>query len=103
MVKSKARQKLDRGRDLILWLFDRRCVRCGRPSTTIHEIVPISHGKNTLMIKNRVILCQISEPNRQSCHDWAHNIGTTNSIPILEELRKKYLIRKFGLEINGGL
>jgi len=96
MVKSKARQKLDRGRDLILWLFGERCVKCGRNSTTIHEIIPISHGKSTLVIKNRVILCQ-------ACHEWAHAVGTKKSIPILEELRKKYLIRKFGLEINGGL
>lgn len=94
MIKSKARQKLDRGRELILWLFDNRCVKCGRPSIIIHEIVPISHGRYTLVIKNRVILCQ-------ACHEWAHAVGTKKSIPILEELRKKFLIRKFGLEIDG--
>ena len=90
-MKSPARHKLDRGRELILWLFNRRCVRCSKPSQTIHEITPISHGKSFLTIKNRVILCQ-------ECHDWAHSIGTKKSIPILENLRKKFLIRRFGLD-----
>ena len=97
-MKSKARLKLDRGRELILWLFNRRCVRCGRPSTVIHEIVPISHGKSTLVIKNRVILCQNADGEKESCHDWAHRVGTNISIPILKELRKKFLIRRFGLD-----
>ena len=89
-MKSKARQELDLSRDLILWLFDNRCLMCGKPSNVIHEVVPISHGKASLIIQNRVILCD-------EHHSWAHS-STSVSIPILQSRRKKFLIRKFGLE-----
>lgn len=93
-MKSKARQELDKDREFIFWLFDNKCIRCGRPTNIIHEIVPISHGKSSLHWKNRVPLCD-SEP--MFCHTWAHGVGTNNSIPILQEKRKQFLIRKFEL------
>jgi 5-methylcytosine-specific restriction endonuclease McrA len=86
--KSKARIQLERDRDFILWLFDEHCVRCGRPSNIIHEVIPISHGMMSLLPSNRVVLC----PN---CHTWAHDIGTNKSIPILQAKRHEYLVRKF--------
>lgn len=87
MKKGKARQELDKDRDFILWLFDSKCIWCGAPATTIHEIVPISHGKVALAMKNRVLLCLV-------CHDLAHsNMRTT--APILQEKRKQFLVRKF--------
>jgi 5-methylcytosine-specific restriction endonuclease McrA len=95
MTKSRARQKLDLSRDLILWLFDNRCLMCGKPSKVIHEIVPISHGKASLRIQNRVIICN-------EHHTWAQD-NTKVSIPILQSKRKKFLIRKFGLENEIGL
>ena len=94
-MKSKARQELDLSRDLILWLFDNRCLMCGKPSKVIHEVVPISHGKTSLRIQNRVILCDAH-------HNWAHD-STNVSITILQSKRKKFLIRKFGLENEVGL
>ena len=94
-MKSKARQELDLSRDLILWLFNNRCLMCGRPSKVIHEIVPISHGKASLRIQNRVILCD-------DHHNWAHD-STSVSIPFLQSKRKEFLIRKFDLENEVGL
>jgi len=96
MKKSKAREFLDKDRDFILWLFDNKCVRCGRPAWQIHEIIPISHGKEHLLPKNRVPLCYSLDG--ESCHSWAHDIGTKNSIPILQTKRKEFLIRKFQLD-----
>lgn len=81
----------DTTHDLILWLFDGRCVMCTRPTRTVHEIVPRSHGKMSMIIKNRVPLCN------ECHHEWAHGKGTRNSIPILEQKRKEFLIRKFEL------
>ncbi len=89
--KSKAREYLDKDRELILWLFENRCIRCGKITNVIHEIIPISHGKSSLHWKNRVTLCQKD-------HAWSHDIGTNNSIPILQEKRKLFLIRRFGLD-----
>lgn len=94
--KSKARELLDKDRDYILWLFDYRCVRCGKPTGVIHEIVPISHGNGTLHWKNRIPLCYSIYEN--SCHSWAHDIGTNTSIPILQGKRREFLIRKFVLD-----
>jgi 5-methylcytosine-specific restriction endonuclease McrA len=89
--KSKAREYLNKDREPILWLFDSRCVNCGIRTNVIHEIKPVSHGKSSLHWKNRVTLCQ-------RCHSWAHDVGTNNSIPILQEKRAIFLIRKFGLD-----
>ena len=87
MYKSKARIELDKDRKFILWLFDSKCVWCGAPTTIIHEIIPISHGKMSLLLKNRVPLCI-------RCHGIAH-ANTNQSIPILQDKRKQYLYRKF--------
>jgi len=94
MDKSKARLELDKDRDFLLWLYDSKCIVCGTPTNVIHEIVPISHGKSALHPNNRVTLCQTGK----NCHGWAHDVGTRNSIPILQEKRKEFLIRKFGLD-----
>ena len=91
MSKSKAREYLDKDRDFIFWLYDSKCLLCGRVTNIIHEIIPISRGKRSLHPKNRIPLCQKD-------HDWAHSVGTNNSIPILQEKRKEFLIRKFGLD-----
>ena len=91
MTKSKAREYLDKDRDFLLWLFDSKCLICGRETNVIHEVKPISHGKASLNWKNRVPLCPKD-------HAWAHDIGTNNSIPTLQEKRKEFLIRKFGLD-----
>ena len=85
-MKSKARQELDNDRDEILKLFGNRCAVCGRPSTTIHEIIPISHGKSALSIDNRIVLCNFH-------HDWAHRVGTNNSTTVLQVIRQAYLTR----------
>ena len=91
LKKSKARIELEKDHQFILWLFDSHCIRCGKPTGQIHEITPISHGKNTLQWKNRVTLCP-------ECHNWAHDIGTNKSIPILQIKRREFLIRKFQLD-----
>lgn len=96
MSKSKAREYLDKDRDFILWLYDSKCIICGTPTNVIHEIVPISHGKIALHPNNRVTLCQ--DMDGRGCHNWAHNVGTYNSIPVLQQKRKEFLIRKFGLD-----
>lgn len=85
---SKAREQLAKDKKFILWLFDNRCVRCGRPTNVIHEIIPISHGKVALNWKNRVTLCQF-------CHSWAHDIGTNISIQVLQVKRREFITRKF--------
>ena len=97
-MKSKARKSLDKDRGFILWLFDGRCVRCGKPTNVIHEINPISHGNSALHWRNRVPLCDYPDhSDKVPCHKWAHEIGTDNSIPELQALRRKALIRKFNL------
>lgn len=88
--KSPARIALEKDREFILWLFDSRCVRCGLPTGVIHEVIPISHGKSSLVWRNRVPVCT-------ACHEWAHAIGTNKSIPILQAKRKEYLVRRFEL------
>lgn len=91
MVKSKARKELEKDKDFILWLFEGKCVNCGSSrETTIHEIVPLSHGKIAMNWRNRIPLCR-------TCHDWAHSIGTNNSINHLREKRRKYIVQKFNL------
>ena len=91
-MTSEARKYLSKDRELILWLFDNKCVRCGRRTNTIHEIKPISHGKGSLHWKNRIPLCI-------TCHDWAHSVGTNISIPDLQMKRRLYLVRKY--KLNG--
>jgi len=71
----------------ILQIFGGRCIRCGRKTIDVHEIVPKSHGRKYLAAENRVPLCN-------ECHMvWSHG-NTTVSIPILTERRKKVLLNK---------
>jgi 5-methylcytosine-specific restriction endonuclease McrA len=71
--------------DVILHIFEYRCLRCRKPSTTVHEIVPKSHGRfDAMKPSNRVPLCD-------DCHhNWAH-VSTSESIPELLSLRITYL------------
>lgn len=68
----------------IYGMFHGRCVRCNSKAVTIHEIIPRSHGNGTMDIENRVPVCA-------DCHSWAHDVGTKNSIPILQQYRKDIL------------
>ena len=96
--KSEARIYLAETRDLVLKIFDYKCIMCGKPTNVVHEIIPISHGKHALAMRNRVPLCGWpSNPSNGSCHDWAHRIGTRNSIPILQEKRAEFLRKKWQL------
>ena len=89
-MKSKNRQLLEADKDYILWLSKYKCAKCGsRASVAVHEIVPISRGKKSLELSNRIALCY-------KCHDWAHRIGTQNSAPQLKKIREKIVLRKFG-------
>lgn len=88
MSKSDARIYLAETSDLILKIFDYKCIMCGRLTNVVHEVVPISHGKSALAGKNRVPLC-----NKD--HDWAHRVGTRVSIPILREKRHEFLRKKW--------
>lgn len=93
MKKSQARYRLDASRDLILRLFDYRCIMCGVPTREVHEIVPISHGASSLAGRNRVPLC--GHGSAENHHDWAHRVGTRVSIPILQEKRADFLRKKW--------
>jgi 5-methylcytosine-specific restriction endonuclease McrA len=68
----------------LLEQFNHRCVKCQRPYDTIHECVPRSHGKDSMLITNRVPICA-------ECHDWAHRVGTKISAPRLLWWRAKRL------------
>jgi len=48
MKQSKTRAKLESSRELILRIFDYRCIMCGAPTREVHEIIPISHGEIAL-------------------------------------------------------
>ena len=85
---SWEREYLRKDHDLVLKLFDYRCIVCGKKTNEVHEIVPISNGKKYLAIKNRVPVCRKD-------HVIAHE-STKKSIPNLQEQRKKYLL-KIGL------
>jgi len=71
--------------DLILDLFHHRCVRCGKSSETVHELVPRSRRPNTWWFpSNRVVLCF-------ECHFWSHSRGAKSSADELRNLREKRL------------
>ena len=97
MKKSQARMKLDASRDLILRLFDYRCIMCGAPTREVHEIVPVSHGASSLAGRNRVPLC--GHGSTENHHDWAHRVGTRVSIPILQEKRAEFLRKKWQMRL----
>ena len=89
-MKSKNRQLLEVDRDYILWLSNYKCAKCGsNASVAVHEIIPISRGKKSLELINRIALCY-------KCHDWAHRIGTHNSARLLTKIREKIVLWKFG-------
>ena len=96
---SDAREYLEKSREMILKIFDYKCIMCGRPTRVLHEIIPISHGKIALAGKNRVPLCDYPYPDKR-CHEWAHQVGTRNSIPILQEKREEFLRRKWMKKIT---
>lgn len=70
----------------LLEKFKYRCVKCQKNFVTIHECVPRSQGKDSMLITNRVPICL-------ECHDWAHRVGTKVSAPILLQLRSERLIQ----------
>jgi len=49
----------------------------------LHEIKPRSLG-GKVSFDNSVPLCA-------ECHEWAHRVGTNESAPILEMIRKQRL------------
>jgi len=65
-------------------LFYRRCVVCGKRTRIVHEIIPRSNGKISLQLSNMVTLCS-------DHHNWAHNVGSKVSAPILKEARERVL------------
>jgi len=72
--------------DEVLELFRHKCVRCGRHTYIVHEIVPKSRlPKTWMMPENRVPLCDL-------CHAWAHQRGAASSAQELRELRTKRLL-----------
>jgi 5-methylcytosine-specific restriction endonuclease McrA len=73
-------------RDLVLRLFNYRCVRCNKPAVVVHEIVPKSRRPKTWMeLENRIALCA-------DCHYWAHQRGAKSSAPELQRLRSERLL-----------
>lgn len=96
MNKSRARLELDRTRNLVLSIFDYKCIICGTPTREVHEIVPISHGRKYLAVRNRVPLCGYG--SMENHHDWAHRVGTRNSIPLLQEKRAEFLRKKWQMQ-----
>lgn len=77
-------EQIEHNRQIVWKLFHGKCVRCGRPADTIHEIKPRSLLKIWWLIENMIPLCVY-------CHMWAHHRGTRFSAPILNVLRKKRL------------
>jgi 5-methylcytosine-specific restriction endonuclease McrA len=76
---------LDSYHNYVLEIFHYRCVRCGRPTRCVHEIVPRSRRPKTWMLPdNRVAICT-------ACHLWAHSKGARTSAPELEILRRQRL------------
>jgi 5-methylcytosine-specific restriction endonuclease McrA len=82
---SWEREYLRKDHDLVLKLFDYRCIVCGKKTNEVHEIIPISNGKKYLAIKNRVPMCRED-------HNIAHK-STKKSIPLLQEARRGFIIR----------
>ena len=68
--------------------YNYKCVRCSKPAEVIHEIIPKSRRPYTWMdIENRIPLCV-------ECHNWAHKVGSRNSIPELVKQKKQYATNK---------
>ena len=80
--------ELDPERDEILTEFHHRCIYrgCGKITNTVHEMLPRAFGRIAMRKANRVPLCF-------KHHSWAHDVGTSVSRPILEEMRKEAVTR----------
>jgi len=60
--------------------FNERCVVCGAPYDTVHEIIPKSKmPKGWQAVENRVTVCY-------SCHDRIHREGTRKWKEMLLQL-----------------
>lgn len=88
---SWEREYLRKDHDLVLKLFDYRCIVCGKKTNEVHEIVPISNGKKYLAIKNRVPICRKD-------HAIAHE-STKKSIVYLSEARAKYIYTRMAVKL----
>lgn len=67
----------------IFKFYNYKCLRCNKPATVLHELVPKSKApKNWKVPSNRVALCS-------DCHDWAHRHGANNSRKELISIRKR--------------
>lgn len=76
--------------DQIELLFRHQCVRCGKRSRVVHELLPRGKaGKKWYHWSNRVVLCA-------ECHQWAHDIGTLKSRQVLAELRDQRIEEIYG-------
>ena len=80
---SWEREYLKKDHDLVLKLFDYRCIVCGKKTNEVHEIIPISNGKKSLAIKNRVPMCRKD-------HATAHE-STKKSGKLLQKARARYI------------
>lgn len=75
-------------------LFRNQCIRCGRFSHVVHEMVPRSIAfKTWYHWSNQVVLCPV-------CHEWAHRVGTSVSRSILITMRDKRLEDLYGIQTN---
>ena len=76
---------LDENREKVWELFRGRCLRCKQKGIAVHEIIPRSQGGTELLgVWNRCVLCA-------ACHNWAHQVGSSVSIPVLQEVRRRYM------------
>lgn len=72
----------------VLRVFGHRCAvaKCGVHTDVVHEIIPRSRGKKSLIFQNRMAICV-------EHHDREHRFGASpERIKMLQEDRKNYLI-----------
>ena len=70
----------------IVWtMYHGRCVLCGQPAVTIHEIKPRSHNiLHWKDVDNRVTICNL-------CHEKVHKTGWSKWVDVLCESSSKLL------------
>lgn len=90
MNRSSARQYLDQTKNLVFMIFGHRCIICSKPTTIVHEIIPISHGREFLAVKNRVPIC-----NKH--HTEAHQ-SMKKFTPFLLKKREEFLRKKWQMK-----
>lgn len=89
--QKELHQRLDSERLIkreVLRVFGHRCAidGCGVYTEVVHEIIPRSRGKKSLIFQNRMAICN-------EHHDIEHHFGSSpQRIKSLQEQRKKYLI-----------